>query len=76
MGLSVKVYKLIIGYELAAFIFKHFYKVVKTLNHFTSAVIFDDEWHLELGMVLKLIKLPWMEICHEIAVAFKDPANQ
>ena len=67
--------KLIVGYELMVLPFKHFNQPVQTLCHLTTTMIFNYERHLELGMLLKLIKLPWMEICYKISIILKDSAN-
>ena len=56
-------------------IFKHLDKSVQPFGHLMTAVVFNNKRHLELGMLLKLIKLPRMEICYKIAIMLKNTAN-
>ena len=65
----------VVSDESVIFVLKHPDQSVQTLGHLASAVVFYDERHLELGMVVQLIELPRMEIGHEISVLFKHPSN-
>ena len=73
--MAVDIYKLVVGYELMALAFKHLHEIVQTLNHLLSAVVSDDERHFKLGMLLKLIELPRVEIGNEVSVVAKHTSN-
>ena len=47
---------------------QHLNESVQTLTHLLSAMVSDDERHLELGMLLELEELPGMEVGDEMTV--------
>ena len=55
---------------------QHFDKVVKTLHHLASAVVLDDERHLELRMLLQVVELPRVEIGDELAVVLQGAIDE
>lgn len=73
--IRLNVNELIVGYEPMAPAFKHLNQIVQTLNHLMPTVVTDNERHFKLRMLFKFIKLPWMEVGHEISVMAKHTAN-
>ena len=47
---------------------EHLDETIQTLTHLLSAMVLDDERHLELWMLLELEELPGMEVGDEMAV--------
>ena len=47
---------------------QHLDETVQTLTHLLSAMVLDDERHLELWMLLELEELPGMEVGDEMVV--------
>ena len=50
---------------------QHLDETIQTLTHLLSAMVLDDERHLELWMLLELEELPGMEVGDEMAVFFQ-----
>ena len=55
---------------------QHLDDVVQPLHVLTSAVVPDDERHLQLRVLLQVIEFPRMEISHEITVVLQRAPYQ
>ena len=66
--LSLSVDEIYIGNKLLLVGFHCFDEAVQPLFQFVSAVVSDDERHLELWMRFEVVELPGMEIGYEIAI--------
>ena len=69
-------YKFGKGDKLVIAAFQHLDEVVKTLHHLASAMVLDDERHLELRVFLEVKEFPWVEISDEIAVVLQGTINE
>jgi hypothetical protein len=61
-------YKFIERDKLMVAAFQHLNEVVKALHHLSSAMVLDDERHLELGMLLQVVEFPWVKVGDKVAV--------
>ena len=57
-------------------LFQHFNHMVQPLHMLPSAVVPDDERHLQLRVLLQVVELPRMEVRHEIPVVLQRPPHQ
>ena len=55
---------------------EHLDETVETFAHLPSTVVLDDKRHLELRVLLQLVKLPGMEVGDEVAVLLEHEARQ
>ena len=54
---------------------KHLDETVEALAHLLATVVLDDKGHLELRVLLQLVKLPGMEVGDEVAILFQHAAR-
>lgn len=50
--------KFVVGDEFMTLSQKHFDEAVKTLAHLLTAVVSDNEWHLEFGVLFQVEEFP------------------
>ena len=55
---------------------QHLNQPVQTLHHLTSAMVLDDEWHLEFRVLLQIVELPGMEIGYKVSIMFQRATHQ
>ncbi len=55
---------------------QHLDEAIKALHHLSTAVILNDERHLELRVLLQVIELPRMEVGDEVAVVFQRTTHK
>ena len=47
---------------------QHLNQTVEALAHLLSAMVLDDERHLELGMLFQVVEFPWVKVGDKVAV--------
>ena len=67
--------KFVVGDEFMTLSQKHFDETVKTLAHLLTAVVSDNEWHLEFGVLFQVEEFPRVEVGDKVAITLKHATH-